>query len=72
MTEYNWKGWEYESWDGLHMIMSKRHIFPAYSNQAVCGVIAPKPGASVAEGDTPCKKCQRWEDKQAKQLNKSN
>ena len=57
----NWKGWEYETKDGLHVYMSKRHYFLDYEPTAICGAIPPKGlKATTFEGDGVCKKCDKW------------
>jgi hypothetical protein len=53
----NWKGWEYETANGLHIYQSKRHYFTK-KDQAVCGIRPPsRIGAHTGEGDGICKKC---------------
>ena len=58
-----WKGWDIEG--ELHVIASKRHLFEGDSKTAMCGA-APKWKhiiPHVGEGNEPCKKCIRIEDR---------
>jgi len=63
MKQGTWKGWEYTTPTGLHMIISKRHYFIGGNNQAVCGVVAPKFGTHKDEGEYACRKCENWCEK---------
>jgi hypothetical protein len=62
-----WKGWEYETANGLHMYMSKRHVFVA--GHPVCGVRTPNPNLiDRGLGEYACHKCQAWIDKHAEEI----
>ena len=63
MASGTWKGWEYETSNGLHMYVSKRHYFDRNSGQAVCGARPPRHiGAHADEGDYACRRCERIVD----------
>ncbi len=54
-----WKGWEYETSNGLHVYVSKRHYFIDV-DRAVCGIRPPKHiGAHKDVGEYACCKCDR-------------
>ena len=63
MAYFQWKGWDIEG--EIHVQMSKRHLFEGGSHVAMCGA-TPKSRRitpSVGEGNEPCKRCMRIEDK---------
>ncbi len=64
MKNGSWLGWEYETPNGLHMVISKRHYFLPADLTAVCGRCPPVwLGASKNEGDYACRVCERWCEK---------
>lgn len=70
--DYSWKGWEYETSNGLHMVMSKRHIFKRGDSQTICGITPPRRVIpNGGEGDGGCKRCLHWEDNLSGELNPS-
>jgi hypothetical protein len=58
---YRWKGWEYETANGLHMKISKKHIFREGEDVAVCGIKPEGVTPNCNEGDGGCRKCYKWE-----------
>jgi len=56
-----WKGWEYESQNGLHMIQSKRHII--IENLTACGKLVPMHLVNRDVGNDVCRKCQSAEER---------
>lgn len=61
-----WKGWEYESPNGLHMVMTKSHFFKeeeyGLSQTALCGVSIPE-NVGVGAMDGECGRCRRSLDR---------
>lgn len=55
-----WKGWEYVSANGLHMVVSKSHFFKNgdRTRPAVCGARMPELLDS-APGNDDCKRCKK-------------
>jgi hypothetical protein len=57
----SWKGWEYESANGLHMVMTKSHFF-VDGETALCGVTIPQ-NVGVGAMDGECGRCRKSLDR---------